>query len=138
MRYIRPTSLSWWAGVFLIVLGALEAAGLPSQWAAGSEGREGALEALKAVLTSLMGADGASPAALIGLGLATIGIRDAIKRQEYQPGQFAMIDLRGEEDFHFDDDDDDDDGDVDHRQHDGESPLPPGVIDPFAPGGSRG
>jgi hypothetical protein len=135
MRYIRPTSLSWWAGVFLIVLGALEAAGLPSQWAAGSEGREGALEALMAVLTSLTGADGASPAALISLGLATIGIRDAIKRQEFDPGEVRMIDILGDEDFHFDDDDDDD---FDRRQPDGESPLPPGVIDPFAPGGSRG
>lgn len=151
MRYFRPTSLSWWAGVFLIFVGVAQAAGWPPAPVDGSEGLSGVLDALTVVLTSLTGLAGdGSPAYLIGTGMGIIGIRDAIKREadeaefnaEDRHGEM-MVDLHGaklagayqaDKDASFEDGDDFDDP----SELLGESPLPPGVRDPYADGGSRG
>jgi drug/metabolite transporter (DMT)-like permease len=70
MRYILPTSLTWWAGVFAIVTGVASLL-LPDT---------GPLGDLAQVIASLSGASDTSPAGLIALGLGLIGLRDRLER----------------------------------------------------------
>ncbi|GGO38120.1 hypothetical protein GCM10010991_34920 [Gemmobacter aquaticus] len=70
MRYIRPTSLTWWAGLLAFATGAASLA-LPAT---------GPLADLARLITLLSGSGDASPAALIALGLGLIGLRDRIER----------------------------------------------------------
>lgn len=70
MRYIRPTSLTWWAGLLAVATGAASLA-LPAA---------GPLADLARLITLLSGSGDASPAALIALGLGLIGLRDRIER----------------------------------------------------------
>ena len=57
-RYFRPTSLTWWAGAFAIVIGGA-AMGGAGEWA----------NQLGSLIAMLSGGSDASPAALISLGL---------------------------------------------------------------------
>lgn len=70
MRYLRPTSLTWWAGVFALTVGSAALA-LPLITPVGEIARLVAL---------LAGTGDASPAGLITLGLGLIGLRDRIER----------------------------------------------------------
>ena len=70
MRYVRPTSLTWWAGLLALLTGVFSLA-LPST---GSLGEVARLFAL------LAGSGDSSPAGLIALGLGLIGLRDRIER----------------------------------------------------------
>ncbi|MFN3644298.1 MAG: hypothetical protein ACK4TB_15400, partial [Gemmobacter sp.] len=65
MRYIRPTSLTWWAGLLAFATGAASLA-LPAA---------GPLSDLARLIILLSGSGDASPAALIALGLGLIGLR---------------------------------------------------------------
>jgi hypothetical protein len=76
MRYIRPKSLTWWAGVGAILTGALSMA-LPDDLRVSEFGR---------LLAMLAGSGDASPAALVFLGLGLIGIRDRMERAMKEPG----------------------------------------------------
>jgi hypothetical protein len=141
MRYVRPKSLTWWAGVILIAMGVLQAAGLPSAWEAGAQGLTGVLAALTGVLAALTGAGGeyASPGSLIATGVGMIGLRDALVRNEaeaedrmaytLQAMQMAEWTVGGEDAVPPDEDE--------WPMPEGESPLPPDVRDPYGPGGSR-
>ncbi|NEX48704.1 hypothetical protein [Pseudotabrizicola algicola] len=70
MHYIRPRSLTWWAGLMAVATGtanlALPASGPPAE--------------LARLVTLLSGSGDASPAALIALGLGLIGLRDRLER----------------------------------------------------------
>lgn len=68
-RYFRPTSLTWWAGMFSITIGALLLSGA-GEWA--SE--------LGRFIAIMAGGQDASPAALFVLGAGLVGIRDKIER----------------------------------------------------------
>ena len=70
MRYIRPNSLTWWAGLLAMFTG-LAAVALPAT---------GALGELSRLVALLAGTGDASPAGLIFLGLGLIGLRDRIER----------------------------------------------------------
>jgi hypothetical protein len=70
MRYIRPRSLTWWAGLMAIATGTANMA-LPAT---------GPLAELARLVTLLSGSGDASPAALIALGLGLIGLRDRLER----------------------------------------------------------
>ncbi|MFN4125774.1 hypothetical protein [Pannonibacter indicus] len=70
MRYIRPRSLTWWAGLLAFATGTASLA-LPAT---------GPLADLARLITLLSGSGDASPAALIALGLGLIGLRDRIER----------------------------------------------------------
>lgn len=70
MRYIRPTSLTWWAGLLAVLTGVASVA-LPVNGPIGEFSRLVAL---------LAGSGDASPAGLIFLGLGLIGLRDRIER----------------------------------------------------------
>ena len=70
MRYIRPTSLTWWAGLLAFATGAASLA-LPAT---------GPLADFAGLVATLAGSSDASPAALIALGLGLIGLRDRIER----------------------------------------------------------
>ena len=70
MRYIRPKSLTWWAGL-LAMLSGIASVSLPAT------GPVGELARLVALLA---GSGDASPAGLIFLGLGLIGLRDRIER----------------------------------------------------------
>ena len=70
MRYIGPTSLTWWAGLLAFATGAASLA-LPAA---------GPLADLARLITLLSGSGDASPAALIALGLGLIGLRDRLER----------------------------------------------------------
>jgi hypothetical protein len=70
MRYILPTSLTWWAGVLAIVTGAASLL-LPDT---------GTLGDLRQVIAQVTGSSDASPAGLIALGLGLIGLRDRLER----------------------------------------------------------
>ncbi|NRA31677.1 MAG: hypothetical protein HRU11_15620 [Parvularculaceae bacterium] len=70
MRYIRPNSLTWWAGVLATSSGT-SALILPHQEQ---------LSALAQLVSMLAGAGDTSPLALISLGLGLIGLRDRIER----------------------------------------------------------
>lgn len=71
VRYFRPGSLSWWAGVLMVALGLLGLV-LPEN-ALSSE--------LGIALHALTGEGTTSPGLMIGSGLGLIGVRDAIKRE---------------------------------------------------------
>ncbi len=70
MRYLRPNSLTWWAGC-LAMFTSVASLALP---ATGSFGEFSRLVAL------LAGSGDASPAGLMFLGLGLIGLRDRIER----------------------------------------------------------
>jgi len=70
MRYIRPTSLTWWAGLLAFATGAASLV-VPVT---------GPLADLARLITLLSGSGDASPAALIALGLGLIGLRDRLER----------------------------------------------------------
>jgi hypothetical protein len=70
MRYIRPRSLTWWAGLLAVATGTATMA-LPET---------GPLADLARLVTLLSGSGDASPAALIALGLGLIGLRDRLER----------------------------------------------------------
>jgi len=70
MRYIRPRSLTWWAGLMAVATGTATMA-LPET---------GPLADLARLVTLLSGSGDASPAALIALGLGLIGLRDRLER----------------------------------------------------------
>jgi hypothetical protein len=70
MRYIRPRSLTWWAGLMAVATGTATMA-LPAT---------GPLAELARLVTLLSGSGDASPAALIALGLGLIGLRDRLER----------------------------------------------------------
>jgi len=70
MRYIRPRSLTWWAGLLAVANGTATMA-LPVT---------GPLAEIARLVTLLSGSGDASPAALIALGLGLIGLRDRLER----------------------------------------------------------
>jgi hypothetical protein len=70
MRYIRPRSLTWWAGLMAVATGTATMA-LPAT---------GPLAEIARLVTLLAGSGDASPAALIALGLGLIGLRDRLER----------------------------------------------------------
>lgn len=84
MRYIRPRSLTWWAGLMAVATGTATMA-LPAT---------GPLAELARLVTLLSGSGfggesphwgdscsaSPSPAALIALGLGLIGLRDRLER----------------------------------------------------------
>jgi len=70
MRYIRPRSLTWWAGLMAVATGTATMA-LPAT---------GQLAEIARLVTLLSGSGDASPAALIALGLGLIGLRDRLER----------------------------------------------------------
>lgn len=71
MRYIRPTSLTWWVGLASILTGAALMA-VPDSFA---------LTEVGALLVMFGGTGDSSPASLIYLGLGMIGLRDVIERK---------------------------------------------------------
>lgn len=70
MRYLRPASLTWWAGLFALATGTGRLA-LPG---------DAQLSELGQLIVLLAGTGDASPAALIALGLGLIGLRDRLER----------------------------------------------------------
>ncbi len=70
MRYFRPTSLTWWAGLLAMLTGIASIA-LPTT---------GAFAELARLVALLAGSSDASPAGLTFLGLGLIGLRDRIER----------------------------------------------------------
>jgi hypothetical protein len=70
MRYVLPSSLTWWADIAAIVIG-LAGLLLPEH---------GALAELAALVAELTGAKDAAPATLITLGFGLIGLRDRLER----------------------------------------------------------
>ena len=70
MRYVRPNSMTWWAGLLAMLTGIASLA-LPAT---------GPLADLARLVATLAGSGDASPAALIALGLGLIGLRDRIER----------------------------------------------------------
>jgi len=70
MRYVRPNSLTWWAGCLAILTGITSIA-LPAI---------GPLGQLARLVALLAGSGDASPAGLMFLGLGLIGLRDRIER----------------------------------------------------------
>mgnify|MGYP001215705861 CR=1 FL=1 len=69
MRYIRPKSLTWWAGFAAIIIGAVSMAG-----------EDVALLENLSELASILTQGGASPAQLIVTGMGLIGLRDKLER----------------------------------------------------------
>lgn len=70
MRYLRPKSLTWWAGCLALATGT-GALFLPDH---------GQLAALARLVALLSGSGDAAPMTLISLGLGLIGLRDRIER----------------------------------------------------------
>jgi len=70
MRYIRPLSLTWWAGVAAIATGSSVMV-VPDSFALTEFGR---------LLAMFAGSADASPAALIFLGTGLIGLGDKFER----------------------------------------------------------
>ena len=70
MRYIRPNSLTWCAGMLAVLTGVASVA-LPAT---------GAFDELARLVSLLAGSGDASPAGLMFLGLGLIGLRDRIER----------------------------------------------------------
>ena len=70
MRYIRPKSLTWWAGAASCAVGVAVLM-MPDSFALTEMGR---------LIAMLAGGADASPAALICLGLGLIGVRDRLER----------------------------------------------------------
>jgi drug/metabolite transporter (DMT)-like permease len=69
MRYIRPKSVTWWAGVFSIAIGIAMMAGA-GRWT----------NEFGVLIAMLSGNGDSSPAAMMGLGFGLIGIRDKLSR----------------------------------------------------------
>ena len=69
MRYIRPKSMTWWAGVFSIGIGIAMMAGA-GRWT----------NEFGVLIAMLSGNGDSSPAAMMGLGFGLIGIRDKLSR----------------------------------------------------------
>ena len=69
MKYIRPTSLTWWSGVFALAVG-IASLMMPDSYQVTQIG---------ALVSMLAGGTDASPAALMALGLGLIGVRAAIE-----------------------------------------------------------
>lgn len=67
MRYIRPASLTWWAGVLMVATG-LGVMVFPEYSVVGE------------IVGALVGTGDADPVLLIGTGLGIIGIRDKMER----------------------------------------------------------
>lgn len=147
MRYFRPQSLTWWAGVLAVALGVLQAA----EWSpdpAAYPGAAGIVTAITQALTALTGGGDASPAGLIVLGMGLIGIRDKMQREaERADGRYhAQMAIAAASDASFfeeyeaapeDELDPDEEYDPNANLPPGESPFPAGVVDPYGPGGSR-
>jgi len=70
MRYIRPKSLTWWAGLLAMFTGIASLV-LPATVPVGE---------LSRLVALLAGSGDASPAGLVFLGLGLIGLRDRIER----------------------------------------------------------
>jgi len=70
VSYLRPSSLTWWAGV-LAVLTGVAAMALPQSYSVTEFGR---------LLAMFSGSADASPASLIFLGLGLIGVRAKLER----------------------------------------------------------
>ena len=70
MRYIRPNSLTWWAGCLAVLTGVASVL-LPAT---------GPLAELSRFVALLAGSADASPAGLMFLGLGLIGLRDRLER----------------------------------------------------------
>jgi hypothetical protein len=70
MRYIRPTSLTWWAGLFAVATGVALLV-MPVTRPLGEVAR---------IVVMLAGSGDTSPAGLIALGLGLIGLRDRLER----------------------------------------------------------
>jgi hypothetical protein len=70
MHYIRPTSLTWWAGLFAVATGVALLA-MPATKPLGEVAR---------IVVMLAGSGDTSPAGLIALGLGLIGLRDRLER----------------------------------------------------------
>lgn len=70
MRYIRPTSMTWWAGLMATATGT-GALVLPEH---------SALADLARLVAALAGTGDAAPATLIALGLGLIGLCDRLER----------------------------------------------------------
>lgn len=68
LKYVQPTSLTWWTGVGSVTLGILMVVD-NDPW----------VVELASVVTLLTGGMDASPAQLIGMGLGLIGIRDKLE-----------------------------------------------------------
>lgn len=77
MRYIRPTSLTWWAGLLAVLTGITSVA-LPAI---------GPFSEVARLVALLAGSGDASPAGLVFLGLGLIGLRDRIERGFRSEGQ---------------------------------------------------
>jgi hypothetical protein len=69
MKYIKPKSLTWWAGGFSLAVG-LATLFMPDNYQVGQIG---------ALVSILAGGADASPAGLIAMGLGLIGLREAIE-----------------------------------------------------------
>lgn len=69
MRYVRPKSLTWWAGLFSLCVG-LAAMALPD---------DPQLSQMGALIGLLAGGGDTSPAGLIALGLGLIGLRERLE-----------------------------------------------------------
>lgn len=69
MRYIRPRSMTWWAGVLSVAVGIAMMAGA-GRWT----------NELGVLIAMLSGEGNSSPAAMMGLGFGLIGIRDKLSR----------------------------------------------------------
>lgn len=78
MRYFRPKSVTWWAGVFSISLGVLMILTqnfyvLPDDW-------DAILPEVAKIIVTLLGGYDTSPGMLIATGMGLIGIRDKLER----------------------------------------------------------
>lgn len=76
--YFKPSSVSWWGGIFAITLGILGAV-MPDSYAVTEFG--------KAVMILLGGADNSSPGMMIAFGMGIIGIRAKLDRVSKQNAQ---------------------------------------------------
>jgi hypothetical protein len=77
MRYVLPSSLTWWSGLAAILIG-LAGLALPEH---------GRLAELAALVAELTGAKDAAPATLIALGFGLIGLRDRLERGFRRAGE---------------------------------------------------
>ena len=85
MRYIRPTSLTWWAGLLATSTGT-GAMVLPEH---------GTFSDLARLIATLAGTGDAAPVTLIALGLGLIGLRDRLERGFHAPtGSGPITDRR--------------------------------------------
>jgi drug/metabolite transporter (DMT)-like permease len=75
MKYIRPASLTWWAGLFALSVG-IAAMALPDT---------PQLSQLGALVGILAGGGDTSPAGLIALGLGLIGLRERLEQAMTAP-----------------------------------------------------